>query len=78
MTPEAAIASLLADRGPDKTICPSEAARLLADEAGEWHKHMNEVHDAARSLASRGEIALSWKGRTKTAPDGPYRIASPG
>jgi hypothetical protein len=32
---EAAILSLLAERGPDKTICPSEAAKLVAGDPRE-------------------------------------------
>ncbi len=75
MTATGAIRQLLAERGPGKTICPSEAARLLACDGEDWRGRMDDVHAAARQLAQEGDIRLSWKGEPKTAPQGPYRIA---
>jgi hypothetical protein len=70
----AAILSLLAARAPDATICPSEAARRLAD-AGDWRDAMPAVHAAVDALAADGLIVLSWKGRGMEQRSGPYRIA---
>ena len=39
--------ALAAERGPDKTFCPSEAARRLADD---WRPLMPEVRRVAASL----------------------------
>ena len=74
MTAAEAIAALLDVRGADATICPSEAARLLAGASGDWRARMDEVHSAAGSLSANGRISLSWKGQTRSAPQGPYRI----
>ena len=71
---EAAIRALLRERGPGKTICPSEAARKMAGPNGEWRSRMSDVHQAAARLSDAGDVALSWKGESRSAPDGPYRI----
>ena len=62
MTPEAAIASLLDSRAPGATICPSEAARLLAGDDGDWRARMGDVHDAVAGMSECGKVTLSWKG----------------
>ena len=77
MTPETAIASLLDSRAPGATICPSEAARLLAGDGGDWRARMGDVHDAVAGMSDKREVALSWKGEAKASPDGPYRIGRP-
>tara|TARA_B100000678_G_scaffold157477_1_gene131480 strand:- start:327 stop:584 length:258 start_codon:yes stop_codon:yes gene_type:complete len=69
------VLALLDRRGPGKTICPSEAARALAGESGEWRAHMDAVHMAVDRLADEGRVALSWKGEALYKRDGPYRIA---
>lgn len=71
------IERLLDERGPDKTICPSEVARDLAGEDGAWRARMEEVHAAVDELAGQGHIALSWKGQSLARRDGPYRIGQP-
>ncbi|MFB0614176.1 DUF3253 domain-containing protein [Aurantiacibacter poecillastricola] len=76
MTAREAIDRLLHQRGPDKTICPSEAARLLAGEDGDWRSRMEEVHAAVRDMSDNGAIRLSWQGEPLSSPRGPYRIAS--
>lgn len=68
-----AILTLLAQRRTDATICPSEAARLLAAE--HWRDMMPQVHRAVDDLLASGDIRLSWKGAALGARDGPYRIA---
>ena len=75
MTAEEAILSLLTTRDPGKTICPSEAARLLADPGEDWRQSMGTVHAAADRLAGKREVVLTWKGEPRRTPtDGPYRI----
>lgn len=75
VTAEEAILALLADRGADLSICPSEAARRLAPER--WRENMPAVHEAAAGLAARGRVHLTQRGaRVGTAgPTGAYRIS---
>ncbi|MGB3795514.1 MAG: DUF3253 domain-containing protein [Alteraurantiacibacter sp.] len=75
MTPQDAVLHLLAVRGAGKTICPSEAARLLAGDQGDWRGRMDDVHAAAQSLLDTGKVRLSWKGQSRLTVQGPYRIA---
>jgi hypothetical protein len=75
MTPAAAILSLLAERARGATICPSEAARLVAGPQGDWRAEMDAVHAATDALLESGAIALSWKGAEMQKRRGPYRIA---
>ncbi len=72
---KAAILQLLDQRSSGKTICPSEAARLLAGPQSNWREHMDEVHVAVDALLAQQSIALSWKGVPKSQRRGPYRIA---
>ena len=72
---EAAIRSLLAERAPGATICPSEAARRLAGPQGDWRAEMAAVHAAVDAMTAQGTIALSWRGEPKQKRRGPYRIA---
>ena len=59
---EAAILELLARRDPGKTICPSDAARLLGgDEA--FRPLMPLVRDAARALVAARRIEVTQAGR---------------
>ncbi|MEM1303704.1 MAG: DUF3253 domain-containing protein [Planctomycetota bacterium] len=60
MTAEAAILSLLSRRGAGKTICPSEAARLLDWE--DWRPLMPAVREAAQSLVTEGRIVATQRG----------------
>ena len=74
LTPEDAIRGLLAARGPEKTICPSEAARALDAEA--WRAQMDRVRAAAAALADHGEIEATQRGEVidvRTAR-GPIRL----
>jgi len=70
-----AILALLGRRGTDKTICPSEAARVLASGSSEWRSYMDEVHTAVDQLNASGDIRLSWKGEPLDQRRGAYRIA---
>ena len=57
-----AILDLLADRDPGRTICPSEAARVLGGDDG-FRPLMPVVRDAARALADAGRIEVTRRGR---------------
>jgi hypothetical protein len=71
----AAILSLARERGPDKTICPSDAARAVGGQ--QWRDLMDDARAEARALAKRGEVEISQRGELLD-PDaqwrGPVRI----
>jgi hypothetical protein len=58
---EAAIVELLSRRAVGKTICPSEAARLV-DPIG-WEELMGRSRAAARRLVAEGAIVITQQGR---------------
>jgi hypothetical protein len=58
---ESAILELLSRRGPGKTICPSEAARLINPE--EWEQLLESARDAARRLVDQGAIVITQRGK---------------
>ncbi|MGE4482378.1 DUF3253 domain-containing protein [Acidocella sp.] len=62
---EQAILDTLAARGPDKSICPTEAAKALAghprDES--WRRSLAAVKLAAQRLARAGTIEILRKGK---------------
>lgn len=74
-TPDEAILALLALRGPEKTICPTEAARLYAG-AERWRSVLGEVRKAAVRLALAGRIVITRKGKPVDPADfrGVYRL----
>jgi hypothetical protein len=77
---EAEILRLVDERGPDKTICPSEAARSFAGPAGdEWGAMMPLVRRAAIRLAGEGRLVISRKGKPVDPHDfkGVYRLGAP-
>ncbi len=55
------ILRLVGERGPGKTICPSEAAR--AERGDDWRTLMKQVRRAAQKLAREGRIAIYRKGK---------------
>jgi hypothetical protein len=61
---EAAIFSLLAERGPDKSVCPSEAAKLVGGEETRhnWEDLMEPARSAARRLVATGKIVITQHG----------------
>ena len=75
----AALLALAAERAPDRTACPSEAARRLAGDDGDWRALMPAVHEAAVALAASGHIELIARGRVLPAdkPRGAYRVRRP-
>jgi hypothetical protein len=77
---EQAIMELCLERGQGKTICPSEAARRLAGEGGDWHDLMGPVRQAAVRLANDGRISIYRKGRPIASDGmrGVIRLGLPG
>ncbi len=76
---EDAIRALVDERGPDRTACPSEVARLFVG-ADRLRELMPHVREAAARLAERGEIAVTQRGEAVDARTarGPIRLASAG
>ena len=72
---EAAILHLAEQRGPEKSICPSEAAREAFP--GDWRARMRQVRAAAVHLARQGRVRILRKGKPVDPDDfkGVYRIA---
>ena len=79
---ESAILGLLDRRAAGATICPSEAARLVATELGHadadghWRTLMEPARMAARRLVARGDVVITQKGRVvdPSTAKGPIRI----
>ncbi|MEM7543163.1 MAG: DUF3253 domain-containing protein [Pseudomonadota bacterium] len=74
---EEAILQALAKRDRDTSICPSEAARLAADDCEQpWRELMSPCRDAARRLAARGTIEILQGGHPIDAhlAKGPIRL----
>lgn len=71
----AAIRTLLRARGPGKTICPSDAARVVGGPS--WRTLLPAARDVARSLADAGAIEVTQRGAPvdTTRPwKGPVRL----
>lgn len=66
---------LARQRGPEKTLCPSEVARALREE--DWRELMDDVREVAFGLADEGEIVIKQKGVVVAHRScrGPIRIA---
>ncbi len=66
---ETAILELLGERGPGKTICPSEAAKLVGGTAirRDWEGLMEPARDVARKLVKAGKIVVTQKGKAVDA-----------
>jgi hypothetical protein len=77
---EATLLALVAARGPDKTICPSEVARAVAgSHPDQWGPLMQPVRRIAVRLANEGRLVISRKGRPVDPNDfrGVYRLSQP-
>jgi hypothetical protein len=71
---EAALLSLIAQRGPQASACPSEVARALSPAA--WRTLMPRVRQVAGQLAQRGLLDISQGGQSVSAttlPNGPWK-----
>ncbi|MEO3758584.1 DUF3253 domain-containing protein [Mycobacterium sp. B14F4] len=63
------------ERGPDKSICPSDAARAVGGE--DWRGLMDDAREIARDLARRGDVEITQNGEVLDADAtwrGPIRI----
>ena len=71
---ESAIQSLLVQRGAGKTICPSEAAKLV--DPNHWEALMEPARAAARRLVAQGAIVITQKGTVvdPSRAKGPIRL----
>jgi hypothetical protein len=72
---ERTILSLLDQRAPTSTICPSDAARAVGTEDG-WRQLMDRSRDAAQRLVDAGEVEITQGGRVVelSRATGPIRI----
>ena len=72
---ENTILDLLAQRGRDKTICPSDAARAVGTD-DTWRELMEPARRAARRLVDRGEVEITQAGHVvdPSTAKGPIRI----
>ncbi len=75
---EETILRLLAARGAGKTICPSEAARVVAasDERADWEPLMDPARAAARRLVADGRLVITQGGHIVdgSTAKGPVRL----
>ncbi len=78
---EATMLRLVAARGADKTICPSEVARALGGPGPEdWRSLMAPVHRVAVRLAGQRRVAILRNGMPVADPEtmtGIYRLGMP-
>jgi hypothetical protein len=74
---EAAIFSLLAERGPGKSVAPEEVARAVDPEG--WRKVLPQVRAAAVGLARAGRLVVTRHGKPAdpNAFKGVYRLRLP-
>jgi hypothetical protein len=70
-----AIMAAVSARGPQSSICPSDAARALLGD-GRWQTLMPSVRRAAIALAQQGAIEITRKGKPVDLNDfrGVYRL----
>jgi len=74
-----AILSLLKERGPGKSACPSEVARRLQPEG--WRGCMPAVRERAAALAGAGKLRITRGDKTlepEALSGGPVRLRLPG
>ena len=64
------ILRLVAERGPGKSICPSEVARAFAEQRRKptdppelWRRYLPAVRQQAKNLARQGRISILRKGK---------------
>jgi len=68
---------------PERTVCPTDAAKAFADARGEdamaWRSHLQDVRRAAVKLAGEGRLVIYRKGKPADPSDfrGVYRLGAP-
>ncbi len=79
----ACIVELCASLGPEKTICPTDAAKALAATRGgdnlAWRGCLTEIRQTAVHLARQGKLVIYRKGKPADPNDfrGVYRLGLP-
>ncbi len=81
-TIEDLVLRLATERGAGKTICPTEAAKAVAEQRGDpdgWRGKLDAVKAAATRAATRGRLAIYRKGKPVDPATfkGVYRIGLP-
>lgn len=77
---EAELLRLVAERGPDKTVDPQEAARALGgSHPDQWGPLMQPIRRVAVALAEQGRLVILRKGKPVDPRDfkGVYRLSAP-
>ena len=77
---EATILRLVAERGPNKTVDPSEAARALGGPHPDgWGPLMLPIRRVVVALAEQGRVVILRKGKRVDPRDfkGVYRLTAP-
>ena len=72
---------MVAERGPDKTVCPSEVARAIAgSDEKKWRLLMAPIRIEAVALAGEGKLTIRRKGRIVDPANfkGVYRLGPGG
>ena len=71
---EATIDALTRHRAPDRSICPSDAARVVG--GASWRRHLDVVRDVAADMAERSVIEVTQRGEPVRGRDwrGPVRL----
>lgn len=64
------ILALARHRGPESSICPSDAARAVDDK--NWRGLMDDARELARELAKSGDVQITQRGDVLD-PDGIWR-----
>jgi hypothetical protein len=61
----------------ESSICPSDVARVVGGQGGEWRRRMPEVRRVAAELAERSEVIITQKGAVVRLDQarGPIRIS---
>ncbi len=73
------ILQAVAARGADKTICPSEVARVVSSGGEAWRELMPKVRAEAHRLQADGLIDVTQKGKPvdPLSAKGPIRLGLP-
>jgi len=77
---EATLLRMIAERGPGKTLNPTEAARALGgDHPDGWGPLMQPIRRVAVALAEQGRVVILRKGKPADPRDfkGVYRLTAP-
>jgi hypothetical protein len=79
----ATVLTLCVAVGPNRTICPTDAAKAYAEAREEgplgWRTHLQEVRRVAVALANEGRLVIYRKGKPVDPNEfrGVYRLGAP-